>query len=137
MGFSSSVASLTILVPLGRETLWPCLATSQPHLLPALLLFGHSIRDGLMGGGALVRLFDEGFGGLHVAGFQERFHLVLGSDVIGWPHFFHAKFFGDDTESVTFLPEREQRLDGDFGTVLGIHRTRIRDLTLGFILDEG
>jgi hypothetical protein len=47
---------------------------------------------------------------------------VFGSDVIGWPHFLHAEFFGDNPERVTFLPECEQRLYGDFGTVIRIHR---------------
>jgi hypothetical protein len=62
------------------------LASSLAHPLAVLLLLGHSIRDGLMGGGAFGGVFDEGFGCLHVAGFDERFRFVLGADVVGWPH---------------------------------------------------
>lgn len=71
--------------------------------LPGPLLLGHSVGYGLSGGDALSDLIDQGLGGLGIARFHERFHLVFASYVVGRPHLFFAAFIGDEAERFGLL----------------------------------
>ena len=52
-------------------------------------------------------LFDQGCCSCAVAGSDEGLRLVLGSNVVGRPHFFYAQFSSDVRKGVRFLSERE------------------------------
>lgn len=98
---------------------------SLTNLLPAFLPFRDSIRDGLLVRYAFFGAVDKFFRRRRVARLYERFHFVLGSDVVSGPHFFHLEALGDDAYRVGFLAECEQCIDHDFCIIFRVHRIRI------------